>query len=55
MYYDGKCNKWVELPTSSFINDYELFNNPRWYNKEKEDNIENSDTNQVIQKSKFIL
>lgn len=55
VYYDGKCNKWVELPSSSFINDYELFNNPRWYNKEKEDNIENSDTNQVIQKSKFIL
>ena len=35
IYYDGKCNKWTELPRSSEINDYGVFDNPRWY----EDNI----------------
>lgn len=35
IYYDGKCNKWTELPRSSEINDYGIFDNPRWY----EDNI----------------
>lgn len=46
LYYDGKCNKWVELPPANTICDYEKFENVRWY-LEKED-----ETNQ---KSKFIL
>lgn len=35
VYYDGKCNKWVEYPRASDINDYGVFDNPRWY----EDNM----------------
>ncbi len=31
IYYDGKCNKWTELPNSDKINDYEKLKNPRWY------------------------
>ena len=46
LYYDGKCNKWVELPPANTICDYEKFENVRWY-LEKED-----ETNQ---KSKFVL
>lgn len=46
LYYDGKCNKWVELPPANTICDYGKFENIRWY-LEKED-----ETNQ---KSKFVL
>ncbi len=39
VYYDGKCNKWIELPRANEINDYEKYKNPRWYlEKDKEDN-----------------
>lgn len=31
IYYDGKCNVWHEMPRSSEINDYGIFDNPRWY------------------------
>lgn len=53
IYYDGKCNKWVEMPRAADINDYGIFDNPKWY----EDNvkgIEFKDEKQEI-KSKFIL
>ena len=46
LYYDGKCNKWVELPPANTICDYEKFENVRWY-LEKED--------EANQKSKFVL
>lgn len=53
IFYDGKCNKWVEMPSVDSIHDYGIFENPRWYlvNKDNikiEDDIPN-------QKSKFIL
>jgi replicative DNA helicase len=31
IYYDGKCNKWTELPRASDIYDYSIFDNPKWY------------------------
>mgnify|MGYP002520554235 CR=1 FL=1 len=31
IYYDGKCNKWVEMPRPEEINDYAKFKDPRWY------------------------
>lgn len=54
LYYDGKCNKWVEMPPAGSINDYRIFNNPRWYIDGK-DNIEIEDDNHNDQNSKFIL
>lgn len=55
LYYDGKCNKWIELPSANQINDYEKFENPRWYLEveDTEDKLENKDT--TTQKSKFVL
>lgn len=55
IYYDGKCNKWVEMPNSGLINDYELFNDPLWYNKNIDNIKEKRDNNEIIQKSKFVL
>lgn len=52
VYYDGKCNKWVEMPSSDSINDYELFDNPRWYLENREFKIDKNENNQQIQ---FIL
>lgn len=52
VYYDGQCNKWVEMPPASSINDYEIFNNPRWY-LDKVDNISNGDV--TVTNSKFVL
>lgn len=54
VYYDGKCNKWVELPAADKINDYELFEDPKWYDIEQQDDIKIEDTGKN-QKSKFIL
>lgn len=31
LYYDGHCNIWKEMPRSSDITDYSIFDNPRWY------------------------
>lgn len=55
LYYDGKCNKWIELPSANQINDYNKFENPRWYLEieDVEDKLENKDT--TTQKSKFVL
>lgn len=50
IYYDGKCNKWVEMPPVDKINDYEVFKNPRWY---ETNSLENKI--QINEKSKFIL
>lgn len=57
LYYDGKCNKWVEMPPSDKINDYEKFENPRWYLEveDTEDELDIEDDVQITQKSKFIL
>ena len=60
IYYDGKCNKWVEMPAASSINDYRIFENPRWYSaikddKETEDNVKIEDDTRINQKSKFTL
>lgn len=52
IYYDGKCNKWVEMPSVSEINDYSLFNNPTWYSKDK---IKNSSVDTSVKTSKFML
>lgn len=35
VYYDGRYNIWKELPRSSDINDYGIFENARWF----EDNM----------------
>lgn len=35
IYYDGAINKWVEMPRSSEINDYGMFDNPLWYKDNK--------------------
>ena len=53
IFYDGQCNKWVELPAASSINDYGVFEDFRWYLANK-DNINIEDTKEN-QKSKFIL
>lgn len=53
VYYDGAVCRFVELPRAADINDYGIFDNPKWY----EDNvkgIEFEDEKQEI-KSKFIL
>lgn len=55
IYYDGKCNKWVEMPASTAIHDYGVFENPRWYLEAKEDNIEKEDVESNNKKSKFVL
>ena len=55
IYYDGKCNKWVEMPTSATIHDYGVFENPRWYLEAKEDNTEKEDVESNSKKSKFVL
>jgi hypothetical protein len=39
IYYDGKCNKWVEMPRSSEIIDYGTFDNPVWYNEQPKDEV----------------
>lgn len=31
MYYDGHTNTWKEMPRSSEITDYGIFDNPNWY------------------------
>lgn len=38
VYYDGKCNKWVEMQPAQEINDYEIFDDPRWYFEDKDEN-----------------
>lgn len=53
IYYDGKCNKWVEMPSVSSISDYGMFENPRWY-AESSDNISIEDEENTSQ-SKFML
>lgn len=55
IYYDGKCNKWVEMPASTAIHDYGVFENPRWYLEAKEDNTEKEDVESNNKKSKFVL
>lgn len=55
IYYDGKCNKWVEMPASAAIHDYGVFENPRWYLEAKEDNTEKEDIESNNKKSKFVL
>ena len=55
IYYDGKCNKWVEMPASAAIHDYGVFENPRWYLEAKEDNTEKEDVESNNKKSKFVL
>ena len=55
IYYDGKCNKWVEMPSSNAIHDYGVFENPRWYLEAKEDNTEKEDVEPNSKKSKFVL
>ena len=55
IYYDGKCNKWVEMPSPSTIHDYGVFENPRWYLEAKEDNTEKEDVESNSKKSKFVL
>jgi len=57
VYYDGHCNKWVEMPRSTEINDYEIFDNPEWYksNKRGIEFIDNKKEDKPNQKSKFIL
>ncbi len=55
IYYDGKCNKWVEMPSPSTIYDYGVFENPRWYLEAKEDNTEKEDVESNSKKSKFVL
>ena len=55
IYYDGKCNKWVEMPSPSTIHDYGVFENPRWYLEAKEDNTEKEDVESNNKKSKFVL
>ena len=55
IYYDGKCNKWVEMPASAAIHDYGVFENPRWYLEAKEDNTEKEDVESNSKKSKFVL
>lgn len=53
VYYDGVCNKWVEMPRSSEITDYGVFNNPLWY----KDNIKGIEytEDKSNEKPKFIL
>ena len=53
VYYDGKCNKWVEYPRASEINDYTIFDNPRWYEQNMK-GIELVDKNETT-KNKFTL
>lgn len=55
IYYDGTCNKWVELPPVNSINDYSKFENPRWYLEKQEDNVKIEDQNNTVQKYKFTL
>ena len=55
IYYDGKCNKWVEMPASAAIHDYGVFENPRWYLEAKEDNAEKEDIESNVKQSKFVL
>ncbi len=54
IFYDGKCNKWVEMPAADSIYDYGMFESPRWYS-ETRDNIKIEDDAHTNQKSKFIL
>lgn len=34
VYYDGQCNKWVELMRPNEITDYSMFDNPKWYQEQ---------------------
>lgn len=36
VYYDGRYNIWKELPRSSDINYYEILENPRWFESNKD-------------------
>lgn len=54
VYYDGKCNKWVEMPPALSINNYEMFEDPRWYLAIK-DSVEIEDNKNINQNSKFVL
>lgn len=55
IYYDGKCNKWIEMPKADSIYDYAIFENPLWYNKTiKDEKLEIID-NENVQTSKFML
>lgn len=57
-YYDGRYNIWKEMPRASDINDYGVFENPRWFldnikGLEFIDNVKIEDEPQT--KSKFTL
>ena len=53
IYYDGKCNKWVEMPRASEINDYGVFDSPKWY----KDNVKGIEYTEDVKetKLKFVL
>ena len=52
VYFDGKCNIWKEMPRASEINDYAIFDNPRWF---LEDNEREQTIDQGIMNVKFVL
>ena len=57
-YYDGRYNIWKEMPRASDINDYGIFENPRWFldNMKGLEFIDNTkEEDESTQKSKFIL
>ena len=39
VYYDGQCNKWIEMPSPCEILDYTKFENPRWYLIDEKENV----------------
>lgn len=55
IYYDGKCNKWVELVRASDINDYGIFDNPRWYETNLKGIEYVEDTTKTNNQPKFTL
>lgn len=54
VFYDGQCNKWIELPRAVDINDYGIFDNPRWY-EENEKGIEHVEDEKEEKSIKFVL
>lgn len=52
IYYDGACNKWVEMPSANSIESYSMFQNPLWY--KGLDSLKNSDSDNNT-KSKYTL
>lgn len=53
VYYDGRYNIWKEMPRSSEINDYGMFDNPKWF-KDNMKGIEYVE-DKPDEKPKFIL